>query len=63
MKRQSELDNMASQCQQFEEMHAEFDCWLTSVEGELAMDTPANLNTQRLMKQNKVRRFSVTISV
>ncbi|XP_052240299.1 dystrophin-like isoform X2 [Dreissena polymorpha] len=60
MKRQSELDNMASQCQQFEEMHAEFDCWLTSVEGELAMDTPANLNTQRLMKQNKTLEVEVS---
>jgi len=52
--RQTELDDMLLECRQFDRLHAEFDRWLVSVEQELATDTPANINTQRLNKQNKV---------
>ena len=46
---------MLLECRQFEELHAEFDRWLITVEEELASDPAQKLNTQRLNKQNKVR--------
>jgi hypothetical protein len=48
---------MLLECHQFDAMYAEFDRWLVTVEEELSTDTPANLNTQRLNKQNKVKIF------
>ena len=53
--RQTQLDDMLLECRQFEELHAEFDRWLITVEEELASDPAQKLNTQRLNKQNKVR--------
>jgi hypothetical protein len=57
--RQTELDDMLLECHQFDAMYAEFDRWLVTVEEELSTDTPANLNTQRLNKQNKVLQILV----
>ena len=48
---------MLVECHQFDEKYAEFDRWLSAVEEELKTDTPSNLNTQRLQKQNKVNKF------
>ena len=53
--RRTQLDDMLIECRQFEELHAEFDRWLVTVEQELATDPAQKLNTQRLNKQNKVR--------
>jgi len=52
--RHAELEDMLTECGRFDDRLADLDHWLTGVEGELAMDTPANINTQRLRKQNKV---------
>ncbi|XP_053396069.1 dystrophin-like isoform X7 [Mercenaria mercenaria] len=57
--RQTELDDMLLECHQFDAMYAEFDRWLVTVEEELSTDTPANLNTQRLNKQNKTLQAEV----
>ncbi|XP_060563443.1 dystrophin-like [Ruditapes philippinarum] len=57
--RQTELDDMLLECHQFDAMYAEFDRWLVTVEEELSTDTPANLNTRRLNKQNKTLQAEV----
>ena len=57
--RRTQLDDMLIECRQFEELHAEFDRWLVTVEQELATDPAQKLNTQRLNKQNKVSLASL----
>ncbi|XP_052810329.1 dystrophin-like isoform X2 [Mya arenaria] len=58
--RETELEGMLTACGTFEDAHADFEHWLTGVEGELATDTTANLNTQRLRKQNKTLQAEVS---